>query len=223
MLLRAEVCVQLILGCWRRSCPKLNPCISYIAHSHRCNVRKKSYTTLNHQNITKCLKELEHNLFPLLRSLATAPPSPPTTWWRAPWASSASSAWRTSSMRWCFLLKTYSLPHIWWKTFDATFAEQYQMLNLFWQQYSHELPILYYLFWHCTSKILSVVPNFKYASNFLWPFKLNTPVGGWRKKVNHFVEGEYLFSICLDFSLSYSLMMLHIWHLLSKQMMRLTP
>merc|ERR1712037_835537 len=31
--------------------------------------------------------------------------------------------------------------------------------------------------------------NFKYASNFLWPFKLNTPSGGWRKKVNHFVEG----------------------------------
>merc|ERR1712062_392479 len=38
-------------------------------------------------------------------------------------------------------------------------------------------------------EILSVGPNFKYASNFLWPFKLNTPVGGWRKKVNHFVEG----------------------------------
>merc|ERR1712032_1488680 len=27
------------------------------------------------------------------------------------------------------------------------------------------------------------------TSNFLWPFKLNTPAGGWRKKVNHFVEG----------------------------------
>merc|ERR1712115_8031 len=38
-------------------------------------------------------------------------------------------------------------------------------------------------------EILSVGPNFKYASNFLWPFKLNTPAGGWRKKVNHFVEG----------------------------------
>jgi len=38
-------------------------------------------------------------------------------------------------------------------------------------------------------EILSVGPNFKYASNFLWPFKLNTPSGGWRKKVNHFVEG----------------------------------
>merc|ERR1712200_311319 len=29
----------------------------------------------------------------------------------------------------------------------------------------------------------------KYGSNFLWPFKLNTPSGGWRKKTNHFVEG----------------------------------
>eukprot|EP00092_Neocalanus_flemingeri_P009802 GFUD01010562.1.p1 GENE.GFUD01010562.1~~GFUD01010562.1.p1 ORF type:complete len:244 (+),score=59.25 GFUD01010562.1:70-801(+) len=38
-------------------------------------------------------------------------------------------------------------------------------------------------------EVLNVGPNFKYASNFLWPFKLNTPTGGWRKKVNHFVEG----------------------------------
>jgi len=38
-------------------------------------------------------------------------------------------------------------------------------------------------------EIFTVGPNFKYASNFLWPFKLNTPSGGWRKKVNHFVEG----------------------------------
>merc|ERR1712055_876264 len=38
-------------------------------------------------------------------------------------------------------------------------------------------------------EIVTVGPNFKYASNFLWPFKLNTPTGGWRKKVNHFVEG----------------------------------
>merc|ERR1712058_141121 len=38
-------------------------------------------------------------------------------------------------------------------------------------------------------EIFTVGPNFKYASNFLWPFKLNTPTGGWRKKVNHFVEG----------------------------------
>ena len=48
-----------------------------------------------------------------------------------------------------------------------------------------------------SSQILSVGPNFKYASNFLWPFKLNTPSGGWRKKVNHFVEGES-FSIFFD-------------------------
>merc|ERR1711879_120538 len=25
--------------------------------------------------------------------------------------------------------------------------------------------------------------------NFMWPFKMNTPTGGWRKKTNHFVEG----------------------------------
>ncbi|KAF6210368.1 hypothetical protein GE061_013472 [Apolygus lucorum] len=38
-------------------------------------------------------------------------------------------------------------------------------------------------------EIFTVGPNFKYASNFLWPFKLNTPTGGWRKKTNHYVEG----------------------------------
>merc|ERR1712079_267448 len=38
-------------------------------------------------------------------------------------------------------------------------------------------------------EIMTVGPNFKYAANFLWPFKLNTPTGGWRKKTNHFVEG----------------------------------
>ncbi|XP_055299072.1 60S ribosomal protein L7 [Sitodiplosis mosellana] len=38
-------------------------------------------------------------------------------------------------------------------------------------------------------EVFTVGPNFKYASNFLWPFKLNTPTGGWRKKNNHFVEG----------------------------------
>merc|ERR1712047_11041 len=38
-------------------------------------------------------------------------------------------------------------------------------------------------------EIVTVGPNFKYATNFLWPFKLNTPTGGWRKKTNHFVEG----------------------------------
>merc|ERR1712045_825521 len=38
-------------------------------------------------------------------------------------------------------------------------------------------------------EIITVGPNFKYATNFLWPFKLNPPTGGWRKKTNHFVEG----------------------------------
>jgi len=38
-------------------------------------------------------------------------------------------------------------------------------------------------------EIFTVEKNFKYASNFLWPFKLNTPTGGWRKKTNHYVEG----------------------------------
>ncbi|XP_011138066.1 60S ribosomal protein L7-like [Harpegnathos saltator] len=38
-------------------------------------------------------------------------------------------------------------------------------------------------------EIFTVGPKLKYASNFLWPFKLNTPNGGWRKKTNHYVEG----------------------------------
>merc|ERR1739848_270532 len=38
-------------------------------------------------------------------------------------------------------------------------------------------------------EVFTVGPNFKYVSNTLWPFKLNTPTGGWRKKTNHFVEG----------------------------------
>merc|ERR1712133_74680 len=38
-------------------------------------------------------------------------------------------------------------------------------------------------------EIVTVGPNFKYATNFLWPFKLNTPTDGFRKKTNHFVEG----------------------------------
>uniref|UniRef100_A0A1A9WKD5 Large ribosomal subunit protein uL30 n=1 Tax=Glossina brevipalpis TaxID=37001 RepID=A0A1A9WKD5_9MUSC len=38
-------------------------------------------------------------------------------------------------------------------------------------------------------EIFTVGPNFKYAANFLWPFKLNTPTGGWRKKANHYVDG----------------------------------
>ncbi|KAL3284528.1 hypothetical protein HHI36_018686 [Cryptolaemus montrouzieri] len=38
-------------------------------------------------------------------------------------------------------------------------------------------------------EIFTVGPKFKFASNFLWPFKLNTPTGGWRRKTNHYVEG----------------------------------
>ncbi|PSN43250.1 60S ribosomal protein L7 [Blattella germanica] len=38
-------------------------------------------------------------------------------------------------------------------------------------------------------KLFTVGAKFKYASNFLWPFKLNTPTIGWRKKTNHYVEG----------------------------------
>jgi 60S ribosomal protein uL30 len=38
-------------------------------------------------------------------------------------------------------------------------------------------------------EIFTVGPHFKQANNFLWPFKLNSPNGGWRKKANHFVEG----------------------------------
>jgi len=32
-------------------------------------------------------------------------------------------------------------------------------------------------------------PNFKAANNFLWPFKLSNPLGGWRNKGIHFAEG----------------------------------
>jgi large subunit ribosomal protein L7e len=35
-------------------------------------------------------------------------------------------------------------------------------------------------------ELLTVGAHFKQASNFLWPFKLNTPNGGWRRKYNHF-------------------------------------
>ncbi|KAF1842587.1 60S ribosomal protein L7 [Cucurbitaria berberidis CBS 394.84] len=39
-------------------------------------------------------------------------------------------------------------------------------------------------------EIYTVGPNFKQASNFLWPFKLNSPTGGFRKrKFKHFIEG----------------------------------
>lgn len=38
-------------------------------------------------------------------------------------------------------------------------------------------------------EISTVGPHFKQAANYIWPFKLNNPKGGWRKKTNHFVEG----------------------------------
>merc|ERR1712035_78958 len=38
-------------------------------------------------------------------------------------------------------------------------------------------------------EIYTVGPNFKRDNNFLWPFKLSTPVGGYRRVTNHFVEG----------------------------------
>merc|ERR1719481_490073 len=38
-------------------------------------------------------------------------------------------------------------------------------------------------------EIFTVGPNFKYASNFLWTFKLSSPLGGWRRKYNHFNDG----------------------------------
>ncbi|KZV92376.1 60S ribosomal protein L7 [Exidia glandulosa HHB12029] len=39
-------------------------------------------------------------------------------------------------------------------------------------------------------EIYTAGPNFKQASNFLWPFKLSNPTGGWRtRKFKHFIEG----------------------------------
>jgi large subunit ribosomal protein L7e len=39
-------------------------------------------------------------------------------------------------------------------------------------------------------EITTVGPHFKEASNFLWPFKLSSPKGGFRgKMLNHFNEG----------------------------------
>ncbi|XP_071956740.1 large ribosomal subunit protein uL30-like [Antedon mediterranea] len=38
-------------------------------------------------------------------------------------------------------------------------------------------------------EIFTVGPNFKKANNFIWPFKLSSPRGGYKKKGNHFVEG----------------------------------
>lgn len=38
-------------------------------------------------------------------------------------------------------------------------------------------------------EIFTVGPKFKEANNFLWPFKLASPLGGLEKKLNHFIEG----------------------------------
>jgi len=39
-------------------------------------------------------------------------------------------------------------------------------------------------------EIATAGPNFKQASNFLWPFKLSNPTGGWRqRKFKHYVLG----------------------------------
>ncbi|KAG6703770.1 hypothetical protein I3842_07G101900, partial [Carya illinoinensis] len=40
-----------------------------------------------------------------------------------------------------------------------------------------------------THEIMTVGPHFKEANNFLWPFKLKAPLGGLKKKRNHYVEG----------------------------------
>lgn len=38
-------------------------------------------------------------------------------------------------------------------------------------------------------EIITVGPHFKEANNFLWPFQLKAPLGGLKKKRNHFIEG----------------------------------
>lgn len=38
-------------------------------------------------------------------------------------------------------------------------------------------------------EIVTVGPNFKVANNFLWPFQLSSPKGGFRQKAIHFIEG----------------------------------
>lgn len=40
-------------------------------------------------------------------------------------------------------------------------------------------------------EIATVGPNFKQASNFLWPFKLSNPTGGWRqRKFKYVIEHQ---------------------------------
>jgi large subunit ribosomal protein L7e len=38
-------------------------------------------------------------------------------------------------------------------------------------------------------EIFTVGPNFKQASNFLWPFQLSSPNGGYTQKLLHYAEG----------------------------------
>ena len=38
-------------------------------------------------------------------------------------------------------------------------------------------------------EIVNVGPRFKQANNFLWPFKLSSPNGGYKQKGKHFSEG----------------------------------
>lgn len=38
-------------------------------------------------------------------------------------------------------------------------------------------------------EVMTVGPHFKAANNFLWPFQLKAPLGGLKKKRNHYVEG----------------------------------
>lgn len=38
-------------------------------------------------------------------------------------------------------------------------------------------------------EIVTAGEHFKAVTNFLWPFKLNNPTGGWKCKGNHFTEG----------------------------------
>jgi large subunit ribosomal protein L7e len=38
-------------------------------------------------------------------------------------------------------------------------------------------------------EIVTVGPKFKEANNFLWPFKLSSPLGGLERKLTHFIEG----------------------------------
>jgi len=45
----------------------------------------------------------------------------------------------------------------------------------------------------CTEDLIHEIftcgPRFKEAANFLWPFKLSSPLGGYKRKLDHFIEG----------------------------------